>query len=70
MVSIYCLKLRSGKYYVGKTNNINFRLSDHFDGNGSEWTRIYKPVSVYTIKHNCDDFDSSIKFLTLIEHYM
>lgn len=57
MVTIYCLKLACGKYYVGKTNNINFRLEDHFDGNGSEWTQMYKPISVYAIKHNCDDFD-------------
>lgn len=57
MVSIYCLKLQHGKYYVGKTRHSNFRISDHFDGYASEWTRLHKPLSVYVIEHNCDDFD-------------
>jgi cellular nucleic acid-binding protein len=57
MVSIYCLKLQYGKYYVGKTNHIDFRISDHFDGNGSEWTKKYKPIDIVEIKHNCDNFD-------------
>jgi len=57
MVSIYCLRLQGGKYYVGKTCNVDFRLEEHFDGNGSEWTRMYKPIGVVAIKHGCDDFD-------------
>lgn len=57
MISVYCLKLENNKYYVGKTNNINFRITDHFDGNGSEWTKKYKPVDIVAIKHKCDNFD-------------
>ena len=44
MVYIYVLKLRNNKYYVGKTNNPQFLLESHFNLNGSEWTKIYKPV--------------------------
>lgn len=36
MVFIYVLQLEQGKYYVGKTNNPNFRLTSHFQSNGSE----------------------------------
>jgi hypothetical protein len=54
MVAIYCLRLEENKYYVGKTNHIEFRLEDH---TGSEWTKKYKPVSVENIWPNCDDFD-------------
>lgn len=57
MVYIYTLKLENNKYYVGKTNNPNFRLKDHFDGNGSKWTKLYKPLEVLEIIPNCDDYD-------------
>jgi len=46
MVFIYILQLEKGKYYIGKTNNPQFRLETHFNSNGSEWTKIYKPLKV------------------------
>lgn len=57
MVFIYVIKLEKGKYYIGKTNNPKFRLESHFNSNGSEWTKIYKPLKVIEIKPNCDDYD-------------
>jgi hypothetical protein len=57
MVFIYILQLEKGKYYIGKTNNPQFRLETHFNSNGSEWTKIYKPLKVLEIKPNCDDYD-------------
>ena len=57
MVFIYILQLEKGKYYVGKTNNPQFRLESHFNSNGSEWTKMYKPKKVLEIKPNCDDYD-------------
>lgn len=57
MVFIYVLQLENGKYYVGKTNNPDFRLKTHFDSNGSEWTKLYKPLKVLEIIPNCDDYD-------------
>jgi hypothetical protein len=57
MVYIYALKLEQGKYYIGKTFNPQFRLESHFNSNGSEWTKLYKPLSVIEIKPNCDDYD-------------
>jgi len=41
MTSIYILKLQDDKYYVGKTNHLNFRLENHFTGTGSIWTTKY-----------------------------
>ncbi len=29
MVSVYCLKLENGKYYVGKTKYPNFRMDQN-----------------------------------------
>ena len=55
--NIYVLKLRNNKYYVGKTKNLINRMDDHVSGNGSAWTRKYKPISIEEFKKDCDDFD-------------
>lgn len=57
MVYIYVLKLEQGKYYIGKTNNPQFRLENHYNGNGSAWTQKYKPLKVIKILQNKDDYD-------------
>ncbi len=46
MVFVYVLQLEQGKYYIGKTNNPKFRLNNHFNANGSEWTKLYRPLKV------------------------
>ena len=57
MVYIYVLKLEQDKYYIGKTNNPQFRLENHCNGNGSAWTQKYKPLKVIKIIPNCDAYD-------------
>ena len=57
MLSIYAIKLTNGKYYIGKTKDVNFRLGQHFDGSGSVWTKKYKPVEVLETIETNDDFD-------------
>ena len=57
MVFIYVLELRNGKYYVGKTNNPDFRLKNHVNSDGSEWTKLYKPIRLIELKPDCDDYD-------------
>jgi len=57
MVFIYTLQLENGKYYIGKTNNPHFRLESHFYSNGSEWTKIYKPLKILELIPNCSDYD-------------
>jgi predicted GIY-YIG superfamily endonuclease len=57
MVYIYVIKLQQNKYYVGKTNNPQFRLENHFSSQGAEWTRLYKPVSLEALIPDCDDYD-------------
>lgn len=37
MITIYVLQCQQNKYYVGKSNNIDFRLEEHFNNEGSEW---------------------------------
>ena len=38
-VVTYVLKLEEGKYYVGKSWNLNNRLGQYFTGRGSKWTK-------------------------------
>ena len=40
---IYKLNLESNKKYIGKTNNINRRMNQHFSGNGSKVTQKFAP---------------------------
>jgi len=57
MVYIYILQLEQGRYYVGKTNNPQFRLEQHFNSTGSIWTTKYKPLSVLEMINDCDEYD-------------
>lgn len=58
-VTIYIIKLEHSKFYVGKTRNPlpENRIMEHVVGNGTEWTRLYKPIGVLAIHTGCDDFD-------------
>lgn len=52
---IYVLKLENGKYYVGSTNNLQRRLSQHILGQGCMWTQKYKPCNIIELER-CEDF--------------
>jgi len=57
MVHIYVLKLRNGKYYVGKTDDVQKRFVEHLHGNGSAWTKKYLPIKIEKIINNASPFD-------------
>ena len=57
MVNIYILQLQRNKYYIGKTTNPNFRLDQHFNNQGSAWTKKYKPQRIIKIIPNCSHYD-------------
>ncbi len=68
-IVIYVLELTNGKYYVGKTNNISRRLSDHKNHLGSSWTKKYHPINVEHIYPNSDDFDEDKITLQMMDKY-
>lgn len=45
-INIYVLELEGGKWYVGKTTNLESRLDAHMSGMGSEWTKLHKPLKM------------------------
>ena len=47
---VYTLNLKGGNKYVGYTENPNKRFSQHFSGNGAEWTKKYHVISVNSIQ--------------------
>ena len=57
MVFIYVLQCEEDKYYIGKTDTNKFRIDTHFDSNGSEFTKKYKPIDIYQIIPECDKYD-------------
>lgn len=46
MSKLYVLELQNNKVYVGKTDNVDLRFSQHQSGNGAEWTRLHKPLRI------------------------
>ena len=58
MRSVYALLCQKGRIYVGKTYRpIPLRIEEHFGVNGSEWTRLYKPIKLIEHVANADEFD-------------
>jgi predicted GIY-YIG superfamily endonuclease len=69
MNTIYILLLEKNKYYVGKTKDTSVRLNSHFIGNGSLWTKKYKPLSIVETISNCDDYDEDKYTIKYMEKY-
>lgn len=46
---VYVLELEGGNFYVGYSGNLPNRLHQHFVGDGSLWTKKYKPLKVVEI---------------------
>lgn len=69
MVFIYVLELENKKYYIGKTTNPEFRIEQHFNSSGSQWTKKYKPRKVLELLPNCDNYDEDKYTLKFMEQY-
>ena len=42
---VYVLKLVKGKYYVGQSNDIPYRITQHMYGNGSQYTNKFRIIN-------------------------
>lgn len=54
--NIYVLKLESGFYYVGKSENVQKRFEQHLAGIGSAFTKRYKPLCIDQVFENVSPF--------------
>lgn len=60
IIMIYVLELENGKYYIGYSSRYKHRIQEHFDGNGSSWTRLYKPVKVVETLKGAKDTEREV----------
>ena len=69
MEHIYILRLSAGKYYIGKTKNVDKRWEEHISGNGSGWTKKYKPLSLIKSVVSTSHFDEDRYVKEYMEKY-
>lgn len=69
MEHIYILRLSTGKYYIGKTKNVDKRWEEHISGNGSGWTKKYKPLSLIKSVVSTSHFDEDRYVKEYMEKY-
>ena len=69
MEHIYILRLSTGKYYIGKTKNVDKRWEEHISGNGSGWTKKYKTLSLIKSVVSTSHFDEDRYVKEYMEKY-
>lgn len=70
MVVVYILELENNKYYVGKSteDNVDKRIQQHFDGGGSEWTKLHKPINSSKIDNCIDEDEDKFVMVCMRQH--
>jgi hypothetical protein len=66
---IYVLECKDGKYYVGKTGDLDRRLQSHTEGCGSFWTKRYPYQKLVEVVRNADKFDEDKYVLKYMDLY-
>jgi hypothetical protein len=69
MEHIYILRLKAGKYYIGKTKNVDKRWAEHTAGCGSGWTKKYPPLSLVKSVVSTSHFDEDRYVKEYMEKY-
>lgn len=60
---------RPPKYYVGISLNLNLRLGQHFNEDGSKWTKTYKPVKLIEVIYPAASITEKTKTLEYMKKY-
>jgi predicted GIY-YIG superfamily endonuclease len=55
--NIYVLRLEGGRYYVGKSIDVQKRYQEHLDGKGAVWTKRYRPIALEKTIPNASVFE-------------
>lgn len=67
--NVYALKLENGKYYIGKSDNLEQRLESHFAGSGAAWTREHRPLEIMETRENVSRFEEDKMTKEYMEKY-
>lgn len=67
--TIYILKLTQEKYYIGKSNNATLRIQEHFNGGGTFWTKLHKPIEVLALIPNSCIYDEDKYTLEFMDRF-
>lgn len=60
VTTVYVLKCKENKYYVGKTNSpLEDQIVEHFSKYGSGWTQRYLPTALVDTIKNADEFEEA-----------
>lgn len=65
----YVLRLENGKYYVGKTSNIEYRMMQHYSGDGSKWTKLHYSIEIMEIIPFAHKWQESYTTLVKMKEY-
>jgi predicted GIY-YIG superfamily endonuclease len=66
---VYALLLEGENFYVGITRDLDRRLSEHFSGKGSEWTKLHKPMGLIETWKNAAPIEERNITLAYMEKY-
>lgn len=66
---IYVLELEDSRYYIGRTSNIVKRMEEHFNGDGSIYTKKFKPIKIIEVIEELTLEDERNKTLEYMELY-
>lgn len=70
IMKLYVLQCANKKWYVGKTSrDVSDRVVEHFAGEGSEWTRLHKPLKLVESKEMRDDLEEDGVVKTYMKKY-
>jgi predicted GIY-YIG superfamily endonuclease len=69
MSTLYILQLEHGKWYVGKTDDVSRRYSEHKSGKGSEWTKLHSPIKILETRQVKSDSDETNVTKDLMKKY-
>jgi len=64
---IYVLRLRDGKYYVGRSANVDARFRAHLEGTASAWTKLHAPIEIVQRVASASRYDEDAKTLELMD---
>ena len=63
------LRLKHGKWYVGKSTSVLSRYQQHLSGQGPLWTRIHRPIKLMRVREAKTLYDEDNTFKDLVFTY-